>query len=36
MQIEQRITPEGRVYFVDHETRTTTWNDPRLNPKYNN
>jgi len=27
---EQRITPEGRVYFVDHENRTTTWNDPRL------
>jgi E3 ubiquitin-protein ligase NEDD4 len=29
---EQRITPEGRVYFVDHETRTTTWNDPRTHP----
>jgi len=32
---EQRITPEGRVYFVDHENRTTTWNDPRLNPNRN-
>jgi len=32
---EQRITPEGRVYFVDHETRTTTWNDPRLDPNRN-
>lgn len=32
---EQRITPEGRIYFVDHETRTTTWNDPRLQPKNN-
>ncbi|ORX60189.1 HECT-domain-containing protein [Piromyces finnis] len=29
---EQRITPEGRVYFVDHETRMTTWDDPRKNP----
>ncbi|KAH6566380.1 hypothetical protein BASA60_009515 [Batrachochytrium salamandrivorans] len=26
---EQRITPEGRSYFVDHNTRTTTWLDPR-------
>jgi len=30
---EQRITPEGRVYFVDHENRTTTWNDPRTTMK---
>lgn len=26
---EQRTTPEGRPYFVDHNTRTTTWVDPR-------
>lgn len=26
---EQRQTPEGRPYFVDHNTRTTTWVDPR-------
>lgn len=26
---EQRLTPEGRPYFVDHNTRTTTWVDPR-------
>ncbi|KAG5440778.1 hypothetical protein PCK2_000214, partial [Pneumocystis canis] len=26
---EQRYTPEGRCYFVDHNTRTTTWVDPR-------
>lgn len=26
---EQRLTPEGRAYFVDHNTRTTTWVDPR-------
>ncbi|KAF8474975.1 hypothetical protein BDZ91DRAFT_690705 [Kalaharituber pfeilii] len=28
---EQRHTPEGRPYFVDHNTRTTTWVDPRRN-----
>jgi E3 ubiquitin-protein ligase NEDD4 len=27
--IEMRTTPEGRPYFVDHNTRTTTWVDPR-------
>ncbi|KAG5209782.1 E3 ubiquitin-protein ligase [Trichophyton interdigitale] len=26
---EQRYTPEGRPYYVDHNTRTTTWVDPR-------
>lgn len=26
---EQRMTPEGRAYYVDHNTRTTTWVDPR-------
>ncbi|CAK5270238.1 unnamed protein product [Mycena citricolor] len=26
---EERRTPEGRPYFVDHGTRTTTWVDPR-------
>ncbi|MCP8717799.1 MAG: HECT-type E3 ubiquitin transferase [Asgard group archaeon] len=26
---EQRFTTEGRPYFVDHNTRTTTWVDPR-------
>lgn len=26
---EQRVTPEGRPYYVDHNTRTTTWVDPR-------
>jgi hypothetical protein len=24
-----RTTAEGRPYFVDHNTRTTTWVDPR-------
>ena len=26
---EMRHTPEGRPYFVDHNTRTTSWVDPR-------
>jgi E3 ubiquitin-protein ligase NEDD4 len=26
---EMRHTPEGRAYFVDHNTRTTSWIDPR-------
>ena len=26
---EQRYTPDGRAYFVDHNTRATTWIDPR-------
>jgi len=26
---EERRTAEGRPYFVDHHTRTTTWTDPR-------
>ncbi|TDL27594.1 HECT-domain-containing protein [Rickenella mellea] len=29
---EARFTPEGRPYFVDHNTRTTTWVDPRQSP----
>ncbi|KAJ2887332.1 NEDD4 E3 ubiquitin-protein ligase [Coemansia asiatica] len=27
---EMRLTSQGRVYFVDHNTKTTTWDDPRL------
>ena len=26
---EVRYTPEGRLYFLDHKTCTTTWDDPR-------
>jgi hypothetical protein len=25
-----RLTSTGRIYFVDHTTRTTSWDDPRL------
>ncbi|CAO3592000.1 unnamed protein product [Absidia cylindrospora] len=27
---EMRLTSTGRVYFVDHNTKTTSWDDPRL------
>ncbi|KAH8101291.1 ubiquitin-protein ligase [Cristinia sonorae] len=27
---EMRLNPNGRFYFVDHNTKTTTWDDPRL------
>ncbi|KAK9761159.1 hypothetical protein K7432_014145 [Basidiobolus ranarum] len=27
---EMRLTSTGRVYFVDHNPKTTTWDDPRL------
>ena len=27
---EMRLTANGRPYFVDHNSRTTTWQDPRL------
>ena len=27
---EMRLKSSGRVYFVDHNTRITTWDDPRL------
>lgn len=26
---EERFTPQGRPYYVDHNSRTTTWVDPR-------
>jgi E3 ubiquitin-protein ligase NEDD4 len=27
---EMRLTSTGRVYFVDHNTKTTAWDDPRV------
>lgn len=27
---EMRLTSSARIYFVDHNTKTTTWNDPRI------
>jgi len=28
---ESRFDPNGRVYYVDHNTRTTTWQRPCAN-----
>ncbi|RUS25241.1 hypothetical protein BC938DRAFT_472441 [Jimgerdemannia flammicorona] len=27
---EEAKTPKGVIYFIDHSTQTTTWDDPRL------
>ena len=29
---EERFTPEGRAYYLNHSTRSTTWMDPRRQP----
>lgn len=31
---EERVHSDGRIFFIDHNTRTTQWEDPRiLNPE---
>ncbi|XP_012546518.1 E3 ubiquitin-protein ligase NEDD4 isoform X9 [Bombyx mori] len=31
---EERVHTDGRIFFIDHNTRTTQWEDPRLsNPQ---
>ncbi|KAG5677964.1 hypothetical protein PVAND_007676 [Polypedilum vanderplanki] len=27
---EERVHTDGRIFFIDHNTRTTQWDDPRL------
>lgn len=27
---QEKVTPNGRTYFVNHNTKTTQWSDPRL------
>uniref|UniRef100_A0A3F2Z1W5 WW domain-containing protein n=1 Tax=Anopheles quadriannulatus TaxID=34691 RepID=A0A3F2Z1W5_ANOQN len=27
---EQAKTQDGRIYYINHNTRTTTWEDPRI------
>ena len=27
---EMRLTPSSRIYFINHNTKMTTWDDPRL------
>ncbi|XP_023231994.1 E3 ubiquitin-protein ligase Nedd-4-like [Centruroides sculpturatus] len=28
---EERVHTDGRIFFIDHNTRITQWEDPRLN-----
>eukprot|EP01063_Lacrimia_lanifica_P018662 TRINITY_DN25572_c0_g1_i1.p1 TRINITY_DN25572_c0_g1~~TRINITY_DN25572_c0_g1_i1.p1 ORF type:complete len:1100 (+),score=269.39 TRINITY_DN25572_c0_g1_i1:90-3302(+) len=30
---EENVTDDGRVYFIDHNSQTTTWEDPRKKRK---
>lgn len=29
---QKQLAPNGRTFFIDHNTRKTTWHDPRLSP----
>ncbi|KAH9972281.1 hypothetical protein BGW80DRAFT_1459900 [Lactifluus volemus] len=31
---EARRTPQGRIYYVDHNTRSTTWTRPSYSPPH--
>ena len=31
---QEARTAQGEVYFMNHQTRTTSWVDPRLQRKY--
>lgn len=31
---EQRKSPDGRTYYVDHATKTTSWTAPAAPPAY--
>ncbi|KAG9348397.1 hypothetical protein JZ751_002132 [Albula glossodonta] len=31
---EQAITSEGEIYYINHKNKTTSWLDPRLDPRY--
>ncbi|XP_061916976.1 transcriptional coactivator YAP1 [Entelurus aequoreus] len=31
---EQAITSEGEVYYINHKNKSTSWLDPRLDPRF--
>ncbi|KAM9820463.1 transcriptional coactivator YAP1 isoform 1-T1 [Neosynchiropus ocellatus] len=31
---EQAITSEGEIYYINHKNKSTSWLDPRLDPRY--
>lgn len=31
---EQAFTSEGEIYYINHKNKTTSWLDPRLDPRF--
>uniref|UniRef100_A0A8C6QTA2 Transcriptional coactivator YAP1 n=1 Tax=Nannospalax galili TaxID=1026970 RepID=A0A8C6QTA2_NANGA len=31
---EQAMTQDGKVYYINHKNKTTSWLDPRLDPRF--
>lgn len=31
---EQAITSDGEIYYINHKNKTTSWLDPRLDPRF--
>uniref|UniRef100_A0A8C9VXK0 Yes1 associated transcriptional regulator n=1 Tax=Scleropages formosus TaxID=113540 RepID=A0A8C9VXK0_SCLFO len=31
---EQAVTTDGEIYYINHKNKTTSWLDPRLDPRY--
>lgn len=31
---EQAMTQDGDVYYINHKNKTTSWLDPRLDPRF--
>ncbi|XP_036381243.1 transcriptional coactivator YAP1-like isoform X1 [Megalops cyprinoides] len=31
---EQAVTAEGEIYYINHKNKTTSWLDPRLDPRF--
>uniref|UniRef100_H3A281 Yes1 associated transcriptional regulator n=1 Tax=Latimeria chalumnae TaxID=7897 RepID=H3A281_LATCH len=31
---EQAMTQEGEIYYINHKNKTTSWLDPRLDPRF--
>nr|5YDY_A Chain A, WW2 domain and PPxY motif complex [Homo sapiens] len=30
---EQAMTQDGEIYYINHKNKTTSWLDPRLDPR---
>uniref|UniRef100_A0A803XXT9 WW domain-containing protein n=1 Tax=Meleagris gallopavo TaxID=9103 RepID=A0A803XXT9_MELGA len=31
---EQAMTQDGEIYYINHKNKTTSWLDPRLDPRF--